>query len=135
MSGGSVEDYFWAVGSSSITIVGSNFMVDTGSGPVPVPYGDLTALTGTLASSGTLNNLFYQGGHGGWATGTIYSRSRTDNRPAPRLRPHGPRTAEAALGVGCNRSRTVLLRSCSRAQGLLPEFSRPGRSLSTPRPS
>jgi hypothetical protein len=51
-----------ARGSSTITIIGSDFMVDG----VPVPYGELTALTGTLtgtlASGETLNNEFCQGG-------------------------------------------------------------------------
>jgi hypothetical protein len=42
---------------------------------VPVPYGDLTALTGTLtgtlASGEPIDNAFQQGGYGGNFTGTI----------------------------------------------------------------
>ena len=42
-------------------------MVDTGSGPEPVGYGDLTAQTGTLTgmlgSGDPINNRFYQGGY------------------------------------------------------------------------
>jgi hypothetical protein len=69
MSGGTVEDELAADGASTITIVGSGFMVDG----MPVPYGDLTALTatltGTLASGDPIDNVFYQGG--GSYTGTI----------------------------------------------------------------
>jgi hypothetical protein len=76
MSGGVVSlGSLQAYDSSTIVLIGSNFMVDTGSGPTPVPYGDLTALTGTLtgtlASGDSLNNVFYQGGYGGSVTGTI----------------------------------------------------------------
>jgi hypothetical protein len=69
MSGGTVVGELFANDSSTITIVGRDFEVDG----VPVPYGDLTAqtgtLTGTLASGDPINNVFYQGG--GDYTGTI----------------------------------------------------------------
>jgi len=72
MSGGTVEyGDLEAYGSSNIILIGRRFMVDG----VPVPYGALTALTGRLtgrlASGGSLNNLFYQGGYAGTLTGTI----------------------------------------------------------------
>ena len=60
-----------ASGSSVFTLIGNHFMVNG----MPVPYGDLTlltgTLTGTLANGGTVNSTFYQGGWAGWATGTI----------------------------------------------------------------
>jgi hypothetical protein len=69
MTGGTVSGAFEAHDSSVITLVGRSFRVD-GS---PVPYGDLTALngtlTGTLASGDPVDNVFYQGG-ASWA-GTI----------------------------------------------------------------
>lgn len=49
---GTQVDEIQAGGTSLVEIVGFDFMVDTGSGPMSVPYGDLAALTGTL--SGTL---------------------------------------------------------------------------------
>jgi hypothetical protein len=61
-----------ATHSSVIKIEGSGFEVDG----VPVPYGDLTAetgtLTGTLASGDPVEYFFYQGQAGGaFYTGTI----------------------------------------------------------------
>ncbi len=71
MSGGTVGRDLLAYDSSIITLIGSNFMVDDEL----VPYGDLSALTGTLtgtlALGGSLNNVFYQGGYAGSITGTI----------------------------------------------------------------
>jgi hypothetical protein len=68
VSGGWTE-YLWAFDSSTLTIVGYNFAVD-GS---PVPYGDLTALTGTLTgtldSGESIESFFEQGG--GSYTGII----------------------------------------------------------------
>jgi hypothetical protein len=62
MNGGTVEGELWALESGVIEIVGLNFEVDA----VPVPYGDLTATTGTLtgvlALGDPLANTFYQGG-------------------------------------------------------------------------
>jgi hypothetical protein len=69
ISGGTVGDDLYASDSSTITIAGWDFAVD-GS---PVPYGDLTALTGTLTgtlmSGDPIDNEFYQGG--GSYSGTI----------------------------------------------------------------
>jgi hypothetical protein len=69
ISGGTVSTELRAYDSSTITIVGRNFEVDE----APVPYGDLAALTGTLtgtlASGGSVNSVFHQGG--GSYTGTI----------------------------------------------------------------
>jgi hypothetical protein len=71
MSGGLVkyEDLF-AFDTSTVTIKGESFMVDTGSGPEPVEYGDLSAmtgrLTGTLESGDLIDNVFYQGGYAEW---------------------------------------------------------------------
>jgi hypothetical protein len=61
MTGGRVEGQLWAMGSGLTEIVGLDFEVDG----VPVPYGDLTATTGTLtgvlAQGDALNNAFFQG--------------------------------------------------------------------------
>jgi hypothetical protein len=63
MSGGTVEGGLSAYDSSLIELVGAGFAVDG----VPVPYGDLSAqsgtLTGTLESGDPVNNTFYQGGY------------------------------------------------------------------------
>lgn len=71
MSGGVVGNYLAAAGSSILNVVGGGFKINGNS----VQFGNLTVLTGTLtgtlASGESLNNLFYQGGYGGWATGTI----------------------------------------------------------------
>jgi hypothetical protein len=71
MSGGTVEGDLFAHNSSIITINGFDFMVDG----TPVPFGDLSALTGTLTGTltngGSLDNDFYQGGYAGTWTGTI----------------------------------------------------------------
>ena len=74
MSGGTLDGSFYARDSSTIVIVGSDFAVDG----ITVPYGDLTALTGTLtgtlAYGDLLDNTFHQGGYQSahWeATGTI----------------------------------------------------------------
>jgi hypothetical protein len=96
MSGGTVEDELVADESSTITIVGSGFEVDG----VPVLYGDLTALTGTLtgalASGDPIDNVFFQGG--GSHTGTITLASPEDIRvPALSL---GGKLALAAVLVG-----------------------------------
>ncbi len=81
MSGGTVWQRIWAGGSSVIEIIGSDFMVDG----VPVPYGDLTAqtgtLTGTLASGDAIDNTFFQGGYQGEASGTISLLPRSLNTP------------------------------------------------------
>jgi hypothetical protein len=82
MSGGTVGDDLYAWNSSTITILGRNFEVNG----VPVPYGDLTAgtgtLSGTLASGDPIDNVFYQGGYNGLFTGTITLVSRPVNTPA-----------------------------------------------------
>lgn len=71
MSGGVVTQAMLAYDDSSIAIVGRDFEVDG----VPVPYGDLTAqtgtLTGTLAAGDSIDNLFCQGGYMGVCTGTM----------------------------------------------------------------
>jgi hypothetical protein len=69
MSGGTVGTTIDADDSATIEIIGRHFKVDWS----PVPYGDLTALTGelsgVLASGEHLVNEFHQGG--GAFTGTI----------------------------------------------------------------
>lgn len=69
VSGGTIRNELVADGAATITIVGQGFAVDG----VHVPYGDLTALTGTLtgtlASGDPVDNAFFQGG--GDHTGTI----------------------------------------------------------------
>jgi hypothetical protein len=75
MSGGCVacapdaDGDLLAYDSSTITLIGTNFMVDG----IPVPYGDLSALTGTLTgilfSGDALSADFFQGG--GSYTGII----------------------------------------------------------------
>jgi hypothetical protein len=76
MSGGTVEGIYryenlYASDSSVITISGIDFMVDG----TPVPFGDLSALTGTLTGTLTsgdfIDNVFYQGGYAGTYTGII----------------------------------------------------------------
>ena len=71
MSGGTLGDFLMAYESSTIILKGSDFMVDG----VPVPYGDLAALTGTLTGTlefgDSLNNMFFQGGYAGSVNGTI----------------------------------------------------------------
>jgi cysteine-rich repeat protein len=68
MSGGTADSLL-AYGSSTIKVVGTDFAVDG----VPVPYGNLTALTGTLtgtlASGDPIDASLRQGG--GNFTGTI----------------------------------------------------------------
>lgn len=63
LSGGSIGGEVWAWDSSTITIVGSGFEVNG----TPVPFGNLTALTGTLTGTllfgDSLNNVFRQGGY------------------------------------------------------------------------
>ena len=69
VSGGDLREDLYAFDSSLIEILGSGFEVDG----VPVPYGDLTALTGRLTGTLALGDLlsadFYQGG--GNVAGTI----------------------------------------------------------------
>lgn len=69
MTGGLVGGVLAAEDFSTLMIVGSGFAVDG----TPVPFGNLTALngtlTGTLASGESLDNEFWQGG--GFYTGTI----------------------------------------------------------------
>lgn len=68
-TGGSIVGELRAHSDSVIRVVGSDFRVDG----APVPYGDLTALSGTLsgtlASGESIDNVFLQGG-GSWA-GTV----------------------------------------------------------------
>jgi hypothetical protein len=89
MSGGTVGADLEAYGTSNIILIGRRFMVDG----VPVPYGDLTALTGRLtgrlASGGSLNNMFYQGGYAGSLTGTI-TLVAAPTIPVPALQPAAP---------------------------------------------
>jgi hypothetical protein len=76
-NGGTVAGEVFAGDTATLTIVGTGFQVDG----VPVPLGDLSAmtgvLTGTLESGDPINNTFYQGGHdyygnSSWfVTGTI----------------------------------------------------------------
>jgi hypothetical protein len=71
--GGGLYRYenLYASDSSVITISGIDFMVDG----TPVPFGDLSALTGTLTGTLTsgdfIDNVFYQGGYAGTYTGII----------------------------------------------------------------
>jgi hypothetical protein len=74
MSGGTVDGRLYALHNATLIIDGSGFAVDG----TRVPYGNLTAntgtLTGTLNSGDSLNNVFYQGCYDGgtWqTTGTI----------------------------------------------------------------
>jgi len=71
MSGGTVGYNLVAYKYSTITVVGRHFEVDG----VPVPYGDLTAqtgtLTGTLASGDPINSLFDRTDSSGEGHGTI----------------------------------------------------------------
>lgn len=69
-SGGSTGGSLRAFDLSTITVRGSGFRVDG----IPVPYGDLTTLTGTLTGTlesgeGIEGSIFHQGGGG--FTGTI----------------------------------------------------------------
>lgn len=68
-TGGSIGGGLEAHETSVITVVGGDFRVDG----APVPYGDLSAqtgtLTGTLASGEPVDNAFFQGG-GSWQ-GTV----------------------------------------------------------------
>jgi hypothetical protein len=86
---GGIVDYLNAFESSTITIAGANFAVNGN----PVPYGALTAqtgtLTGTLASGDPIESVFNQGG--GSFTGTIELPA-----PAPALSLLG----KLGLGVG-----------------------------------
>ncbi len=70
LSGGTV-DMLYAADSALIEILGNSFTVDG----VPVPYGDLSAQSGTIQgvfNSGTpFSNTFFQGGYGSTYTGTI----------------------------------------------------------------
>jgi len=76
-NGGTVAGEVFAGDTATLTIDGTDFQVDG----VPVPMGDLSAmtgvLTGTLESGDPINNTFYQGGHdyygdSSWfVTGTI----------------------------------------------------------------
>jgi hypothetical protein len=88
MSGGTVGGDLEAYGSSNIIFIGSDFMVDG----VPVPYGDLSALTGTLtstlASGDAISNVFYQGGYSSTYTGTI-TLVPAPTIPVPALQPAG----------------------------------------------
>jgi hypothetical protein len=98
ISGGTVGGDLRAYGSSSITIVGRNFEVDGAL----VPYGDLAAqtgtLTGTLASGGSINNVFYQGGYTGPPCTVTYPCSGTVTL-APPL-PALPKCGYVALAGG-----------------------------------
>ncbi len=62
-SGGTLGGEVFAGDTATITIIGTDFQVDG----VPVPFGDLSAmtgvLTGTLESGDPINHVFYQGGH------------------------------------------------------------------------
>ena len=78
MSGGTVRANLEASGSAIVTLVGRHFRVD---GEL-VPYGDLTAQTGTLtgrlASGDPIDNEFYQGGYDRWGDGTsVYTGTIT----------------------------------------------------------
>jgi hypothetical protein len=75
MSGGVAGSNLFALDAAKLIIVGSDFKVDG----VPVPFGDLAALsgvlTGTLASGDPIDNGFFQGGYdfgfGSLASGTV----------------------------------------------------------------
>jgi hypothetical protein len=76
ISGGVAMSSLYALDSSTMIFFGGSFMVDG----VPVPFGELAALTGvltgTLASGDPIDNVFFQGGYdsgfgGAQATGTM----------------------------------------------------------------
>jgi hypothetical protein len=98
MSGGTVGGDLLAYHSSIITISGIDFMVDG----TPVPFGDLSALTGTLTGTltngGNLDNDFYQGGYAATYTGII--RLVTEPSAAvPALQRTGRFGLASALGL------------------------------------
>jgi cysteine-rich repeat protein len=113
MSGGRVDSWgLEASGSGTLTVVGSNFEVDG----VPVPYGDLTAqtgtLAGTLASGDAISNPFYQGGYTGSPCSVTYPCSGTitlvEAPQLPTLSPWSQFTLMAGLlgaGLGVWRGR------------------------------
>jgi cysteine-rich repeat protein len=102
MNGGRVDSLgLEAAGSGTLRVVGRNFEVDG----VAVPYGNLTAqtgtLAGTLASGAAISNAFYQGGYTGSPCSVTYPCSGTITLiPPPLDTPSLSPWARLALMVG-----------------------------------